>query len=143
MRQVAGAAIACLLLLADCRTPGRTKSPPERKDNPWEYDFDRNALAASARVGSSLVALAEAGHVLRFDLQTLRLTGERLSRRRAIVLGAATATDVLVGFTNGRIARLDASTLVTTPIAAVEGHPVWVGTCPGTPGALLVYADAV
>ena len=81
--------------------------------------------------------------MLRFDLRTLRLTGERLSRRRAIVLGAPTATDVLVGFTNGRIARLDASTLAATPVASVAGYPVWIGTCPSTPGAVLVYADVV
>jgi len=145
MMRLGGVAIACLLLLADCRTAGPTARPPEHRNAPkaWEYDFDRNALAASVQVGSSIIALAEAGHVLRFDLQTLRLTGERLSRRRAIVLGAATATDVLVGFTNGRIARLDASTLIATPIAAVEGHPVWIGTCPGIASPLVVYASPV
>jgi hypothetical protein len=82
------------------------------------------------RSGSSFIAIAEAGHVLRFDQKSLALNGELLSTRKASVLGPAGEKHVVVGFESGRIARLDVLTLSLETLGIVPGIPVWIGETP-------------
>jgi hypothetical protein len=96
----------------------------------WDYHFNRNAISASAAVGSSLVAITEAGHILRFDRRTLAPTGELHSARKASALGPATSEHVVVAFESGRIARLDVTRLELETLGSVPGVPVWVGAAP-------------
>src|SRR5262245_56983222 len=104
--------VAGLLAALGCSTPTLPdqRSGPALRAVSWDYHYDRNALTASVGAGAHLVALTEAGHILRFDRGTLALTGEWLSPRIARALGAATDADVVVGFENGQIARLDVAT---------------------------------
>jgi hypothetical protein len=97
----------------------------------WDYYFNRNAIATSAAVGSSLVALTEAGHLLRFDRQTFALTGQLLSAHAASALCAWRDAAVAVGFTGGSVSALDPTSLKLTPIDQVPGRPIWLGVAPG------------
>ncbi|HWZ89836.1 MAG TPA: hypothetical protein VNW92_13330, partial [Polyangiaceae bacterium] len=114
--------------------------PAEAYFRHWEYHYNRNALTASAMVGGDLIAITAAGHLLRFNAETLKLEGELLSRRMARVLGGATDHDVLVGFESGRIARLVVPTLELTTIGSVPGVPSWVGVSKGE--VLVIYGRA-
>jgi hypothetical protein len=105
----------------------------------WRYDYDRNALAQTLVVGQHVLAITDAGHILRFDARTLALTGEKLSARRAVVMGPAPSGAVLVGLASGTIARIDPETLVLQPVTTVPGEPVWIGTAGTQRRTILVY----
>jgi len=117
-------------------SPNLRPSPPDShtgsapSGNSWDYRYDRNALTASVAVGSHLIALTEAGHVLRFDRHSLALTGEWLSPRMARAVAASTDREVIVGFEGGQIARLEVATMSPTRVGLVPGVPAWIGRAP-------------
>lgn len=94
----------------------------------WSYyQRDGNALANAISSGDSIVALTDAGALLRFDRATLRLTKESFSPVVATCLGRGAGDTVLAGFADGRIARVEPSTLTTTDLARSTGEIAWVG----------------
>ena len=92
----------------------------------YEYHFDRNSLRDSRRQGDALIALSASGNLLRFDLNTRRLTGQRFDRSMIVCLGRGEGDEVLAGFEDGRVSRVDPATLDLTEIAKVPGRPRWV-----------------
>jgi hypothetical protein len=130
---------------ADVHAPttaaARPGSTPGTVVRSWEYHYDRNALIASRIVGSKVLAVAEAGHVLRFDAQTLALTGEKLSSRSVVALGPAPDGGSLVGLASGQVARLDPDTLSIDPIATVPGEPMWIGAAHSKRQTIVVYGN--
>lgn len=116
--------------------PEMVQAPRSARFERYEYFFDRNALSTSVEVGDSLVAITEAGHLLRFDKKSFALTGEVVCSRVATALGRAHGSRVLVGYASGRIADLDATTLEQRTVDSVLGIPVWIGERPD--GAVVV-----
>ena len=111
--------------------PSPPIAPPKPAPTPaFQYVYNQNALIASRLVGDHLIAIVQAGHVLRFDADSLELTGELLSNTAAHVLGAVSGEELSVGFEDGRIARLNAETLYQEAIGRVEGVPLWVSQGP-------------
>jgi hypothetical protein len=106
----------------------------------FEHQYDRNALVTARPVGAHLLALTEAGSLLRFDRRTLALGGELLAGRAAVVLGGDERR-ALVGFASGRIARIDPDTFALADVAEVPGRPVFVGQDGGRP--LVVFARPI
>ncbi len=101
----------------------------------WSYyQRDGNALADARTVGDSIVALTDAGALLRFDRATLRLTKEWSGPVAVTCLGRGEGGAVLAGFADGRIARVDPVSLATTELARSTGKVAWVGvTAEGAP----------
>ncbi|MHB1555871.1 MAG: NHL repeat-containing protein [Isosphaeraceae bacterium] len=94
----------------------------------WSYyQRDGNALANAVSSGDSVVALTDAGALLRFDRGTLRLTKESFSPVAATCLGRGEGDTVLAGFADGRIVRVDPATLEVTELARSTGEVAWVG----------------
>jgi hypothetical protein len=93
----------------------------------YEYHYDRNSLASSVLVGSSVLAISEAGHLLRFDRSSFALTGERILARQALVLAKDGSSSALVGFASGRIARTTVDSLDLRTVTVVPGVPLWMG----------------
>jgi hypothetical protein len=93
----------------------------------YAYHFDRNALAASRRAGDALVALTDSGNLLRFDLATRKITREWFGPARATCLGPGRAGEILVGFEDGQVGRVDLATLAPTRVASLADKLQWVG----------------
>lgn len=89
--------------------------------------YDRNALRRSERIGESLVALTEAGTLLRFDLKTLHLTHEQVAPLGFRCLSRGAGNALLVGGGDGRISRVDPATLALTELEKLPGRADWVG----------------
>jgi hypothetical protein len=92
-----------------------------------EYQFDRNALVDSRRVGRLLVALTASGNLVTFDPESFVVRGAKVLRRRAVCLGPSDASQVLVGIANGTIVRAKSDDLAFELVASVPGVPVWIG----------------
>jgi hypothetical protein len=128
----------CALLLAACSMAARA---PHAGSAGAEYHFDRNALGSAEATGESIIAVTFAGHLLRFDRSTLRLTGERFEALAVTAIGPAKGSGLLAGFADGSIRKLDPATLeATAQVGAVPGQLVWMGLCPGVASPLVLYA---
>ena len=100
------------------------------------YHFDRNAFAATARVGDGpYVALTDSGNLLAFDPATYALLAERVPWSPATCLTVANS-EVVAGLDDGRIVSVDGPSLQMKRIGAVDGRPTWIGS--RRSGALLV-----
>jgi hypothetical protein len=98
----------------------------------WSYyQRDGNALAGALSAGDSIVALTDAGALLRFDRATLKLTKEWSGEVAVSCLGRGEGGAVLAGFADGRIARVDPASLATTELARSTGELAWVGATTG------------
>ncbi len=94
----------------------------------WSYyQRDGNSLAGAVSSGDSIVALTDAGALLRFDRATLRLSRKSLSPVAVTCLGRGEGDTVLAGFADGRIARINPATLEVTELARSSGAVAWVG----------------
>ena len=108
----------------------------------YAYQYNRNALADARIDGDSLIALTDAGSLLRFDRATLSLTKESLGPVPATCLGRGEGGSILAGFADGRIRRLDPSSLATTELARLPGKPQWVGvTAAGAKPRLIAVVE--
>ena len=94
----------------------------------YDYQFDRNAFAAGVDAPGGLIALTRSGNLLRFDPTTFKLDREWFGPSRATCLNAGPAGSVLVGFEDGRVARVDPANLTQTAVADGLGKIQWVGT---------------
>ena len=136
MRRTGTAQRVLVTILAwGCRDTG---TPPEPVSGPegsvalasgptvgWSVHHDRNALRDSRLVGDSLVAIARAGTLLRFDAETLELTAERCEPVRC--LGTGPDDELLAGLPGGRLVQVEPRTLGFREVARVAGDLVFVG----------------
>lgn len=104
----------------------------------YEYHYDRNAFLDSRCHGETLIALARAGNLLRFNAKGVEPAGEWFGPVAATCLGRGEGDSVLVGFADGRICRVDPATFAFDPVAKVDGKARWVGW---SPGGLVVVAE--
>ena len=93
----------------------------------YEYQYDRNALLDSRRAGDALIALTRAGGRLGFDVKTLKLAGEWFGPVAATCLGQGEGDAVLVGFEDGRVCRVDPTSLALDQVAKLPAKVQWVG----------------
>jgi hypothetical protein len=93
----------------------------------YEYHYDRNALRDSRRAGAYFVTLTEAGNVLAFTADGLRAVRELVDPVPATSLGQDDGGAALIGYGDGRLVRLDPSTLVPAPVAKLPGAITWIG----------------
>jgi len=82
-----------------------------------EYHYDRNAITSSVIVDDSVLAITRAGHLLRFALGSLAVTGESLSAESALVWGPVQQGSELAAFAGGRIGRVRAAPWPSNPSA--------------------------
>ena len=118
-------------------SPSETGIEPDLRYH-WSYHFNRNAIRDARISGKSLVALTESGNLLRFDLGTLTLTGERVNARRMVCLGSGLDGAILAASDDGTISRVDPATLEPSTLIRIEEKIRWVGVDPGTGGLLAV-----
>ncbi len=97
----------------------------------YDYHFDRNAFADSVDLPGGLVALTRSGNLIRFDPETRKPTREWFGPSRITCMGQGEPGSALIGFEDGRVARLDPATLEFKVIATLPGQPHWVGTKAG------------
>jgi len=125
-------------------TPARPVAPVAGGGFVVEHRYDRNALVASAVAGRYVVALTEAGSVLRFDRQTMAADGEHWPARRAVALSTADEQGtVLVGFSSGHLARFDPARLAQTPVGQVPGQPVFIVRDPGSARVVVLFGKPI
>jgi hypothetical protein len=94
----------------------------------YAIHFDRNSLQASVRVGDGLIALTSSGALLRFELPAVRLDRERIDDE-VTCIGGGENGGLLAGITDGRVCRVDPTTLALTDVARLPAAPSWVGSC--------------
>jgi hypothetical protein len=92
-------------------------------------------------VGGTLVAVTEAGHILAFGTEPFELLREKLNLHEAWCLGAPTDRHVLVGFSDGLIARMFVPSLDVEPVTRVPGRPLWIGPLPLSGELAVAYAQ--
>ena len=90
--------------------------------------FDRNSLRDSLRVGDGLIALTSSGALLRFELPAVRLASERIDVEVACI-GRGQGEAVLAGLPDGRVCRVDLTTLELKEVVKLPAAPHWVGWC--------------
>ncbi|HEY7372540.1 MAG TPA: hypothetical protein VIF57_10310 [Polyangia bacterium] len=93
----------------------------------YEYHYDRNALRDSRRVGAYFVALTEAGNVLAFTAARLTPVREFVDPAPATSIGQDDGGAALIGYDDGRLVRLDPSTLAPAPVVKLPGAIAWIG----------------
>ena len=84
--------------------------------------FDRNSLRDSLRVGDCLIALTSSGALLRFELPALRLVRERIDVEVACI-GRGQREAVLAGLLDGRVCRVDSTTLELKEVVKLPAAP--------------------
>jgi hypothetical protein len=89
----------------------------------YEYHFDRNSLRDCRRAGDSIIALTDSGNLLRFDLATLQPTREWFGPSPALCLGQRSSGELIVGFADGRISRLDPKSFALTELMRLPSKP--------------------
>jgi hypothetical protein len=106
----------------------------------YEYHYDRNALRDSRRVGAYFVALTEAGNVLTFTAVRGRLVRELVDPVPATSIGQDDSGAAMIGYGDGRLVRLDPSTLTAAPVAKLPGAIEWIGYRPQRPSSFATAA---
>src|SRR5271157_1836983 len=94
----------------------------------FAYYFDHNALMDGVLAGKSLFALTNSGNLIRFDSESLELTGQTIVPGRATTIALGGQGDVLVGTQDGYIYRVNRASLGLDRIASSKGKIVWLGT---------------
>jgi len=104
----------------------------------WSYHFNRNSIRDALISGKSLVALTESGDLLRFDVDTMALTAERVGQRSVVCLGSGLDGAILAADDNGTISKLDSGTLEPIPLARIDERIAWIGVDAVSGGLLAV-----
>lgn len=100
----------------------------------YQYHFDHNALADCVRIHDYLIALTTSGNLLRFDADSLQMTGQQIIPGRATAISVNDGKDVLVGTEDGQIVEVDPSTLAQTSVAKAPGEITWLTSAPSFNG---------
>lgn len=90
------------------------------------YHFNRNALSAACLTDDGLLAVADSGNLLRFDLKELRLLQEVRPAAAITHLTTAKGVGVLAACADGRVLRIDPKTLKLTEFAKLRATPLWI-----------------
>ncbi|WP_422927284.1 hypothetical protein [Singulisphaera sp. PoT] len=109
-----------------------------------EIHFNRNAIKGSLPLGDQLIALTEAGTMLRFEYPSLRLASERHGLEGVTCLGLGEGGAPIAGLSDGRICRVDPNTLELTDMAKLPEPPQWLGWCgprEGRPAGLVAVTE--
>lgn len=93
---------------------------------PYTYHFDHNALIDGVTAGGSVVALTASGNLLRFDTDTLSLSGQTIVSGRGTALGRDDGGTPLIGTDDGRVGTVDPETLAPSWLAQVRGSVRWM-----------------
>jgi len=104
----------------------------------WSYHFDHNALKDAKRIGRDIVALTESGNLVRFDAETLSITGHQVIPGRGTAITEGKAGTLLVSTENGQIYEVPPTTLELTPLLRANGRIVWL-----TLGAVAGHTDSI
>jgi hypothetical protein len=136
-RRVARVALLALALHLSSTTLLRSEEPPapatgevrlaSGRDAEYTVHFDRNSLRDSVRLRDGLIALTTSGTLLRFDLPALRLVRERIDSPEISCLGRGEGETVFAGLPDGRVCRVDPTTLDLTDVAKFSDAPQWIG----------------
>jgi hypothetical protein len=130
----------CVVLAVACLTPPLPGAEPGSGSQSgtvrlasgltahYAYYSDRNALRDGRRSRDAVIALTESGNLLRLDLATLKPTRDWAGPVPAVCLGRGDEGGVLAGFKDGRVCRIDPTTLALTEVARLPGEIQWVGT---------------
>jgi hypothetical protein len=97
----------------------------------FQYYFDHNALRQAVTVGSAIVALTASGNLIRFDLDTLAMTGEHVVVGRATALAVNSAGQLLVGTEDGHVDAVNPGSWAHSTIGSAEGSIVWLAPSGG------------
>jgi hypothetical protein len=97
----------------------------------YSYHFDRNALGAACLVGDNLLAISDSGNLLRFDHKTLQLSKERPLPAAATCLAEVPGSGAVLGLADGRVCRVDPTSLDLTELARLPLPAAWVGSASG------------
>lgn len=92
----------------------------------FHYDFDHNALSDAVRVGDALIALTASGNLLRFDTSSMTMTTQAVVPGRGTAIAKDYRDTILLGTEDGGIFSVDSDTLVSAPIAHVDGAVGWL-----------------
>jgi hypothetical protein len=92
-----------------------------------EYHFNHNALSQAVRVGTLVVARTSSGHLLRFNLRTLQMTGELVCPVRATALGTDADGRLLLGDQGGHVDAIDPRSWDRQPVYVAPGPIYWLG----------------
>jgi hypothetical protein len=99
-------------------------SPGERLQ--YRYWFDRNALVDVAHSGNVFIALTRSGNLLRFDADSLAMTGEHVVTGDGYAISVDSRGRLLLGTGDGRIDEIDPVTWKRTEIARTSGRVLWL-----------------
>lgn len=105
------------------------------------HHFDHNALIAAVPSPEGWIVLTSAGVLLRCGRDDFSLLGEKAGRSRGLCLAEGLDGEVLAGFADGRVCRVDPLTLELQEITRLPGRVIWLGaTPPGGKGPRLRVA---
>src|SRR5262249_19276269 len=141
---VLGLAVACATLarpssvLRSSHSSGSTRLPTGLNVE-FEYHYDRNALLDFRVVGDSVFALARAGHLLRFNRDSLQLAQEGISGVPFTSLGGS-GTTLLAGRQDGKVYRIVPDKLELELVAEFPNEIAWIGSFPDAGGKLVYVA---
>jgi hypothetical protein len=110
----------------------------------FRYYFNQNALIDGVLAGKSLFTLTDSGNLIRFDSESLDLTGQTIVPGRATTIALDYQGDVLVGTQDGHIYRVNRASLGLDRAASLKGKIAWIGTGKSNPnsnGKIVVVVD--
>jgi hypothetical protein len=108
----------------------RASAAPDAPTVSWTHHFDRNSLSAACIAGDSVLAVTRSDWLLRFDLKTLKPTGETFLGGPVAVFADAPGFGPLVAFADGRLFAVDPATLTlreNKEKLRLPGRPLWLG----------------
>ncbi|WP_165068836.1 hypothetical protein [Paludisphaera rhizosphaerae] len=100
----------------------------------YTVHLDRNSLQDALQVGNGLIALTSSGALLRFDRSEVRPDRERVDVAQFVCLGRGEDGSVYAGLDDGRVCRVDPTTLELTEVAKLPSAPRWIGWRPASTG---------
>jgi hypothetical protein len=106
----------------------------------YTYYFDHSGVKSCVRAGNSLIVLTESGNLVRFDAESLRMTGQQIVRGRATAITVDDRDHILIGTEDGKISEVDPATLEQTTVARANGRIEWLASVqsPREPGRMIV-----
>jgi hypothetical protein len=92
----------------------------------YSYHFDHNALKDAVLAGGSLYALTDSGNIVRFDSNSLSISGQRIIPGCGASITLSDNGRIFVGTELGQIYEVDARTLKLKPILKTAGLIYWL-----------------
>jgi len=93
----------------------------------WTRHFDRNALRGGCVAGDAFLALTESNVLLRFDMGTFKLSGERAVDRPVTAFADVPGIGPMIAMDNGDVLRVAPKTLELHDQTTFPRAPIWIG----------------